>query len=463
MLFYWGYLRERAYEYNAYFDSKTGQFFYEGHHLLGSDYKFYKNKIDNGVFLDDLSAVYVNFDESVHLKNIYSRSLKKIYNPKSLRKLSELEKIKIFSEELKKELKKAYKGSNNLTNNMQFLFFLPIDFYFRHGPFVCKHYASAMGCLLEKAINEGVLNGDLSLETNYLVTDSIQGHAWIRYKNNHGTFIIDLANNKIQSLEKNIENEKRIEKKENLENKLKRLDVEVVEKILKYEYWDYKRPEESREFREYYEFIDFLRDKGYQVIRRFSPIKSRIYVNPWSNFGIYVDDHVLLKRIHSIISSKEYKNTLELLKDLFTTFNNVLAVSFYNPMEHKNKNLNVKFQIHNDQELEKKEYSLKARGFLNHDSFYVVKLSDLINAGIITLESYYLMLSSILETLKKDKKFKNLLRGDIVIERDDVTRYRGYCFMRIFDNKRYVIDLMADCCSIENNKKLPHWILTNEY
>ncbi len=69
------------------------------------------------------------------------------------------------------------------------------------GGGVCRHQALLIGYLLEKCINEGFLNGKVSIDRNSV--SNIGGHAWVRYVNSAGkVFILDPAQRFIGPLEK---------------------------------------------------------------------------------------------------------------------------------------------------------------------------------------------------------------------------------------------------------------------
>lgn len=68
-----------------------------------------------------------------------------------------------------------------------------LDVYLDSKVGVCRHQALLVGYLLEKLVNEGLLNGKVSVDRNYVRGKG--GHAWVRYESSSGeTFILDPAN-----------------------------------------------------------------------------------------------------------------------------------------------------------------------------------------------------------------------------------------------------------------------------
>lgn len=73
----------------------------------------------------------------------------------------------------------------------------------------CRHQALFAGAVLERLIDEGVMNGQVSVERNRVKRrkdDKYDGHSWVRYTSSSGDVcIIDVAQHKFGPLEKMME------------------------------------------------------------------------------------------------------------------------------------------------------------------------------------------------------------------------------------------------------------------
>lgn len=80
-----------------------------------------------------------------------------------------------------------------------------LSVYIEKGKGVCRHQALFAGTLLERLVDTGVLNGQVSVdrsERRAAQDDSRDGHAWVRYTTSSGEVIIlDPAQQKMDTLE----------------------------------------------------------------------------------------------------------------------------------------------------------------------------------------------------------------------------------------------------------------------
>ena len=92
------------------------------------------------------------------------------------------------------------KGANGVDHTK-----MTLDWYIGRGVGVCRHQALFVGVLLEKLVNNGVLQGRVSVDRNLNrrvdEADVYDGHSWVRYTNSGGqVFIIDVAQKKAAAL-----------------------------------------------------------------------------------------------------------------------------------------------------------------------------------------------------------------------------------------------------------------------
>lgn len=73
--------------------------------------------------------------------------------------------------------------------------------FIAEGKGVCRHQALAAGYLIERAVKQGIIDGDVSVDRNSIPGKG--GHAWARYTSSKGeVYIIDVAQEFVGSLNK---------------------------------------------------------------------------------------------------------------------------------------------------------------------------------------------------------------------------------------------------------------------
>ena len=92
------------------------------------------------------------------------------------------------------------KGANGVDHTK-----MTLDWYIGRGVGVCRHQALFVGVLLEKLVNDGVLQGKVSVDRNLNKrvneADMYDGHSWVRYTNSgNQVFILDVAQQKVAAL-----------------------------------------------------------------------------------------------------------------------------------------------------------------------------------------------------------------------------------------------------------------------
>ncbi|MEM4396611.1 MAG: hypothetical protein QXR30_03065, partial [Candidatus Woesearchaeota archaeon] len=279
MLYYWGYLRTIEHLYKI-TNSK-----YQGYYVIGSDHQRYDHKINPGIFLSlDLDVqenIFVDLDNSKVLKKIYYESLKEIKElKKEKEEITDLDILLIFSSSLKNEVLTSNLKANGttyaqtedyisrLTEKERYISPINIDFFIKKGAMVCRHYAIALGSMLERAIEEEILNGKVSVDVNFFKTSVFRfGHAWTRFENNGNSYIIDLTkSDQIMNLKEYLTVEKKLYS--HLKNSI----------MYTNNLWDYKRPEESKEFIEYYKLKEKLTNNGYSVLKRNESLLNKVFL-----------------------------------------------------------------------------------------------------------------------------------------------------------------------------------------
>ncbi|MEM2032560.1 MAG: hypothetical protein QW210_04490 [Candidatus Woesearchaeota archaeon] len=489
MLFYYGDYRIIK---NFYLLNKNT---FEDYNVLKIDHNETNKSIDQTVLLStntDLEEIlYVDFKESKTLQRIYNRSVKEIKDKEHFEKTSDLEKIMIIGRKIDEVVIENRKEASYLLENDAYLDYkilsltkkvrdkalIPVDTFINSGYMYCRHYALAEGVLIEKAINEGILNGNVELNGNlYVFKDkSITGHIWIRYNSEKEKYIIDY-------MKKNYINVSKLLKFEENNDYLDKISYQkklpLFENLYHFfnvygNYWDYKKPEESPEFKRYLKFINKLKNEGFEIIHRKKSVLNKVFIDPWHNDAIFVRNNIITNTLKN--------RTLKKFKDKKPTIDEILDEIYYGFVEIINKYYP-----------EKKYYTdpiLNAATIIkNNDSKfdreikeYIVKdIDTLIKNKKIDSRVAHLLIASVIELLKKDKNFQKTLEGIISIERDDTSFERGNCFLMFYPknkNKRpYIIDLInykvdqlpdeeifRDLVFNKNSKIPLLWILAEDY
>lgn len=451
MLYYWGYLRTIEHIYKI-TNSK-----YQGYHVIGSDHQRYNHKINPGIFLSiDLDAqenICVDLDNSKILKKIYYNSLKEIKElKKEIDKVSDLDILLVFSSFLKNEVLTSNLKANGttytqtenyisrLTEKERYVSPINIDFFIKKGAMVCRHYAVALGSMLERAIEEELLNGKVSVDVNFFRTSTIRfGHAWIRYENNENSYIIDLTrSDQILKLQEYLKIEKKLYS--HLKNSI----------MYTNSLWDYKRPEESPEFIQYYHLKEKLTNKGYQILKRNdSALINKVYLSPWKNYGIYINTNRFSTEIYKFI-----KNKINTYKDRKVDILEVLlhAYDFYKKMMDYAININIK----SEKEILK---------YIKKHKTNVLSLSELVDNRWTDNTINTLIFGLALELATKDRTLEKIFKGNLTLERDDSSFERGKCFLKFkCANKEYIVDFYHNYVSeFPKKHEVSLWYYAEDY
>jgi len=160
---------------------------YNNRHIIGRD-----SSIDGGVYLgaSQREAIVVDFFNSPMLKSIFE-SVKLEISSQSLR--AELEILN----EVYTAVYQAMKYDRNVVEEIVEKYGveedgeISLDVFADRGVGVCRHMALTCGIIIERLIEEGVMEGRVSVDRK---TIKQEGHAWCRYKGPDGAvFIIDVA------------------------------------------------------------------------------------------------------------------------------------------------------------------------------------------------------------------------------------------------------------------------------
>src|SRR5262245_17003241 len=160
---------------------------YHNRDIIGRD-----SPIDGGVYLGayQREAIVVDFISSPMLKSIFERTKLEI-SAQSLRAefdilnavYTAVSQVMAYDQNAVEELVREQDVKEDGEINL--------DVFADRGIGVCRHMALTCGVIIERLIEEGVIEGSVSIDRK---TFKEWGHAWCRYKGTDGAvFIIDVA------------------------------------------------------------------------------------------------------------------------------------------------------------------------------------------------------------------------------------------------------------------------------
>ena len=160
---------------------------YHNRAIIGRD-----SPIDGGIYIGayQREAVVVDFFSSPMLKSIFERAKLDI-SARSLR--AELDILKAVYVAVDRAMAYDLDAVEELVREqgVQEDGEISLGVFADHGIGVCRHMALTCGVIIERLIEEGVMEGSVSVDRK---TFKEGGHAWCRYKGPDGAvFIIDVA------------------------------------------------------------------------------------------------------------------------------------------------------------------------------------------------------------------------------------------------------------------------------
>ena len=165
------------------------------------------SRIDGGVYEGSYGgeAIVVDSDKSKFINAAYDDIMRAISPNGQPNKQLALKAVFIYVSNRIRYDKPAVdaifeKGANGVDHTK-----MTLDWYIGRGVGVCRHQALFVGVLLEKLVNNGVLQGRVSVDRNRNKradkADVYDGHSWVRYTNSRNqVFILDVAQKKAAAL-----------------------------------------------------------------------------------------------------------------------------------------------------------------------------------------------------------------------------------------------------------------------
>ncbi len=169
------------------FDELLQQGYYCGHHLIGRD-----TKIDKGVYIGQTSreAIVVDFTSSVFLSELFEEAKERCELIRQCRHPPFLETVyHLVRERMRYDEEQTMKIITQENAKMDGL--ISLDRFIEAGVGVCRHQALFAGILMEKATEEFIVPGRVSVDRNSI---GYLAHAWDRFTfPSAKTYILNLS------------------------------------------------------------------------------------------------------------------------------------------------------------------------------------------------------------------------------------------------------------------------------
>ena len=170
---------------------------YQGRHTIHSE-----SRIQNGVLYNPGTtgeACVVDFSEDPYLNDLYDEVIEVNHNHRNITDSNVVDKKYILEDVFNVIKDRIPYDYEYIMNNFQNEYIgkkitITLGAYIqsRGGKGVCRHMALASSAILEKMIDQGMLNGSVKYRSN--VKNDKDGHAWTEYTTSSGEVgIIDVA------------------------------------------------------------------------------------------------------------------------------------------------------------------------------------------------------------------------------------------------------------------------------
>lgn len=151
--------------------------------------------VDDKKYPKELTELYEQVSASIdkiHLKNVALRGINKVLGKNKGQLSRDSQVLSQVFDKVSKTLKYDLKATDDLAGNLQKI---AMNRYIQEGVGVCRTQALLSAYLIERLINDGKLEGRVSIDRNQDVFEGVEsGHAWARFTDKDGQiFIIDPA------------------------------------------------------------------------------------------------------------------------------------------------------------------------------------------------------------------------------------------------------------------------------
>lgn len=168
--------------------------FYKDRRVIGKD-----TPIDKGVYLGEgaREAIVVDLKNSQPIKDLYVEGVKRVRN--RIRTIDKLEALYQVVREAFPILKSHQ--VDDVLKELDVKKDVKVDLseFIKRGIGSCRHMALSVGVLLETFINDGLLEGKVSIDRNKVPGEG--SHAWCRYEDKNGkVYVIDVAKQYVGTL-----------------------------------------------------------------------------------------------------------------------------------------------------------------------------------------------------------------------------------------------------------------------